>query len=131
MTHRSLIEPLSGRHHLKVMLLSRYVKFYRELLKSPKFTIKFLARLCERDLRTVMGRTLEYLLDECSVRNYGFDALSPQKVKQTLTYIGGKSEMIWRDDVAIELMNVRNGQLVIDGFTKDELDDLFGAICTQ
>ena len=52
-------------------------------------------------------------------------------MKQTLTYIGGKSEMIWRDDVAIELMNVRNGQLVIDGFTKDELDDLFGAICTQ
>ena len=44
MTHRSLIEPLSGRHHLKVMLLSRYVKFYRELLKSPKFTIRFLMR---------------------------------------------------------------------------------------
>ena len=78
-----------------------------------------------------MGRTLEYLLDECSIRNYGLDALSPQKVKRTLTYMGGKSEMIWRDDVAIELMNVRNGQLVIDGFTKDELDDLFGAICTQ
>ena len=29
-THRSLIAPLLGRKHLKVMLLSRYVKFHKE-----------------------------------------------------------------------------------------------------
>ena len=42
-----------------------------------------------------------------------------------------KSLMIWRDNVAKELVNVRNYELVIDGIIINELDNLFGAICTQ
>ena len=41
-THRVLIEPLSDCLHLKVMLLSRYVSFHRELIRSPKISCGFL-----------------------------------------------------------------------------------------
>ena len=41
-THRSLIEPLSGHLHLKTMLLSRFVRFHKGLVNSPKFTFDFL-----------------------------------------------------------------------------------------
>ena len=49
-THRFLIEPLSGHLHLKTKLMSRLVTFYRGLVNSPKFTVRFLARLEERDM---------------------------------------------------------------------------------
>lgn len=41
-THRCLIESLSNTRHLKTMILSRFVTFAQKLLKSKKFTVRFL-----------------------------------------------------------------------------------------
>ena len=57
-THRHLIEPLSGYSHIKTVLYARYVNFYNSAIKSPKFTVRFLARLFERDHRSTFGKTL-------------------------------------------------------------------------
>ena len=46
------------------MLASRYVTFYRSLVTCKKFGVRFLARIQERDNRTVLARTLESLLTE-------------------------------------------------------------------
>ena len=40
-THRHLIVPMSQSIHLKTMLLSRYVKFFRSLVNSLKFSVRF------------------------------------------------------------------------------------------
>ena len=59
-THRYLIESISNCLHPKVMLASRYVTFYRSLVTWKKFGVRFLARIQERD-----NRTLESLMTEC------------------------------------------------------------------
>ena len=51
-TNSFLIEPLSDHRHLKTMLMSRLVKFHKGLANSPKFTIRFMARLGVKDQRT-------------------------------------------------------------------------------
>ena len=51
---------ISGHLHLKTMLMARLVNFYKSSLNSPKFTVRFLARLAEKDFRTTLGQTLEY-----------------------------------------------------------------------
>ena len=66
-THRYMIEPLSGCLHPKVMLASRYVGFYHGLVNSTKFSVRYLARLAERDMRTVKGKTLNYILEQCNM----------------------------------------------------------------
>ena len=131
LTHRSLIEPLSGSCHLKTMLLSRYAKFYKELISSPKFTIRFLARLCERDMRTVMGRTLGYIMEQCNIKQSDLDSISPRMVKSTLTYVRKTEEDKWITDLAVELMKARNGKVEILGISREEIDELFNFICTN
>ena len=49
-THRYMIEPLSDCIHPKIMLLSRMVAFYKMQLDSPKFCIRYLIKLAEKDI---------------------------------------------------------------------------------
>ena len=53
-THRYLIEGISGSLHLKTLLASRFVTFYKSLVSSIKTPVRFLARICEKDQRTVL-----------------------------------------------------------------------------
>ena len=57
-SHRYWIEVVSDCLHPKVMLCSRYVKVYKSLTSSRKSSVKFLSKLKEQDLRTVLGKTL-------------------------------------------------------------------------
>jgi hypothetical protein len=53
-THRYMIEPLSECLHLKTMISSMYATFHRSLVTSKKLPVRFLARLVEKDNRTVL-----------------------------------------------------------------------------
>ena len=55
------------------MLSSRFVSFHGELVKSQKFCVRFLARLQERDMRTVTGRLLFYTTRECNIPGNSFE----------------------------------------------------------
>ena len=55
-THRYLIEPVSLCQHLKTSLAARFVTFVHSLINSNKFSVRFLARLCQADKRTVLSR---------------------------------------------------------------------------
>ena len=79
-THRYLIEHVSGCLHPQVMLSSRLVTFYKSLLNTTMFPVRFLARLNENDMRTVLGRNLCTLLDKCGLQH--LDDLHAKLVKQ-------------------------------------------------
>ena len=81
-THRFLIEPLSGRLHLKTLLAARYVSFYRSVTDCDKFPVRYLMRLFESDHRTVVGRTMYWLKESCDVDHIGM--LTPALVKRKL-----------------------------------------------
>ena len=130
-THRHLIEPLTGSLHPKVMLSSRLVSFYRGLIKSPKFSIRFLARLAERDMRTVLGGTLRYLLQQCSLEDFEFEKLSPTLVKKRMVYARAPLGEEWRNLLAVELLSIRNEELLVEGFSSPELEAMFAYTCTS
>ena len=131
MTHRNLIEPLSGNLHLKPMLLSRFVKFYKGLISSPKFTVRFLARISERDMRTVLGRTLDYLTSECELERGKVESLTPLLVKRKVVYAPLPPESMWKFQLAKEVISVRDKNQVIVGFTDDELNEILTFTCTE
>ena len=64
-THGYFIEELSESLHPKVMMCSRYAGFHQTLLKCDKFSVRYLARLHDQDMRTVFGRTLRQIASEC------------------------------------------------------------------
>ena len=128
-THRYLIEPLSGHLHLKTMLMSRLITFYRGLVNSPKFTIRFLGRLVGEDLRTVLGNTLQYLLVECDLMDV--DDLSSAVVKKKLMYENASQDKGWQVSIAKELYRAKSKEVYIDGFSDEEINLIFDHICTD
>ena len=126
-THRYLIEPVSNSIHPKVMLSSRYVTFCRSLLASSKLSVRILARLCERDRRTVLGRTLDALCRECGVSD--ITKLSSNLVKAKLNYHRVNEEDDWRIKFVAELLQLRAHRLSIPGFTMEEIKDMLTYTC--
>ena len=128
-THKFLIEPISDQLHLKTMLMSRLVNFHKGLIKSPKFTIRFLARLAENDHRTVLGNNLTWLLSKCNLENV--EELSPRIVKEKVSYIPEDPSNNWKISLAQELFRVRNKDVQIEGFSDLEISEIFHYICTE
>jgi hypothetical protein len=131
-SHRYLIEPLSGCLHLKTMIASRYVTFYRSLINSKKMPVRFLARLAERDQRTVLGRTLSSLLLTCNLEDGDLMNLNAGLVKKMMVYKAAPADEEWRISLGQELFQLRGaGQLVLPGFTCEEQEELLHYVCVS
>ena len=127
-TDRFLIEPLSGHFHLKTMLMSRLVTFHKGLVNSPKFTVRFLARLVEKDMRTVLGKTLDFLRSQCGCQHV--EDLSSRIVKENLTYKSASQVQTWQVSFAKELLGIWQNEVTVNGFSDDEIRYIFNHVCT-
>ena len=105
-THRHLVAPLSGQPHLKNMLLSRFAKFHKSLLNSPKFSVRFLARLLEGDQRTVFGRMLDRLKIECNTAD--IHDLNTKQVKDKVVFVSPLENGESVGALACELLELRD-----------------------
>ena len=121
-THRYLIEAISGTVHPKVELLSRFVTFYKSLIKSSKLGVRMLARISERDCRTVMGRTLDRLSKLCSLKD--IMELSSSHVRRDIVYHEVPDEELWRISMIKELI-----EFDIEGFSDLEVAEMKDYIC--
>ena len=127
-THRYLLEPLAETVHLKTMILSRYVSFFKSLIKCRKFPVRFLARVQQFDMRTVLGKTLRKLTELCDV---AVCDLNTSIVKKKIKYKSIPDEEKWRIWMAKELMDVRTQDQVVDGFSVDETNEILAYICSS
>ena len=125
-THRFLIEPISGQVHLKATLSSRFVKFAKNILQSKKFVVRFLANLLLSDQRTVFGRNIRKISKAISTE---ISDLTPSKVRQKMQYWTPNEEEMKIISFSEELLSVRNEDLFIEGFQKNEIEDIFHSLC--
>ena len=111
------------------MLLSRFLKFHRELVKSSKFTIRFLARLTVGDMRTTAGRTIRYLEDQCNAKKGSWETLTTNMIKSKLVYASPHVDDEWKPSLASDLLNIRQGNNDLSGFSREEIEELLHYIC--
>ena len=123
-----MIEPMSEVMHLKTMLASRFVSFHDSLINSKKFSIRFLARLFEPDMKTVYGQNLHEIASLCNVDHR---QLTPKIVKSKLKYREVSDEDQWRVRMGKELLELRDKETMhLPGFTADEQAEVLHYICT-
>ena len=127
-THRYLIEHVSGCLHPQVMLSSRLVTFYKSLINTTKFPVRFLARLNEADMRTVLGRNLHTLLEKCGLQH--LDDLQAKLVKQRCKYFVAPAEELWRLPILTELLQVRKKNFTLGDINTKETEDMILYLCT-
>ena len=60
---RNFMENLPSNFKLKADILSRYARFFMNLLGSPSPEVAFMAAKVGKDLTTVTGRNLKYIED--------------------------------------------------------------------
>ena len=130
-THRYLIEPVSQCLHPKVMIASRYVTFYRSLVNSEKFGVRFLAKLNERDQRTVLGKTLSSLLGQCGLHESRLRELCASIVKRKLTYFSVPEIEQWRVPMLQELLRIRDGNLLLENMGQQDINEIIEHLCTS
>ena len=115
--------------HLKTMLLSRLVSFHKGLVNSPKFTIRFLARLSEGDMRTTHGKSLNWLAEYCNIDK--IEDLTTKIVKRKVLYCPRSEDSAWKITLATELLHVRNNDISIEGFSDLETNKMLHFLCTE
>ena len=127
-THRYLIENMLENLHPKVMMCSRLVTFQKSLLTFGKLPVQFLARLREKDQRTVFGQNLRKIEKEC-------EKSSPSKdeVKKLMTYSPVPATEKWRIPILKELLSFKADDLALEipNFSKSEVEDLLQYLCTS
>ena len=116
MSHRYLIEELSGHLHPKVMLCSRFLQFHSSLLNSGKSCLRYLVELSRYNQRTIYCHNLTEMSKaiSCPLEN-----LTSRLIKRNMKYFGTPDDQKWRVAVLQDLQELRFNSLEIDGFLDD------------
>ena len=127
-THRYFIEELSESLHPKVMLCSRFISFQKSLLTCNKFPVRFLASLQQNDQRTVFGRTLKKISNQCGT----VDQLpSNSQVKMNMKYFAVPATEAWRPSLLKNLLDIRNDRAALPGFSNTEVEEMIKFVATS
>ena len=111
------------------MLASRYVTFYKSLINCNKFPVRFLARINERDMRTILGKTLNTITQMFSPALLELEDLNANLVKLQCRYFEVPLNEKWRLPLLTELLQVRKSNLSLGNFEKQEVDEMIKHLC--
>ena len=122
-THRELIEPLSGRHHVKFLLIKRFLQMIKKIRTSEKPILRTLLATVEDNLKSTTGRNLRCIMlltDRSSVQE-----VEIKDIEEVL-YQAVDDDRRWR----VELV-----QILLEAREEEELEDpdleLLEWLCTD
>ena len=125
-THRYLIEPISGKVHLRSLLARRFVGITKKVEASKKIALRGIYRIVSSDASTVTGKNLRMIM-----LNLGIFRMKDIKTSDvTLTYVPIPKGCEFRPPFVKELIDIRQGDLEVKGFEEAELHEVFKYLCT-
>ena len=125
-THRMLIEPVSGQIHIRKTLISRFLGFLQQIKNSKKTIPKILLSNIMYDVRSTTGKNLRNIL--LLANKSCVDMLRKSDV-QDISYHQAVETEKWRVDLINELIDTREGKLMFDGITDDEVNEMINHLC--
>ena len=124
-THRYLIEPVSNELHVRTILAKRFVNFISSIRHSSKNVLRDFLKYVEYDTMSVTGRNLRNISLETNINDIRM--LIARDVKLKYNDIPKQEE--YRVNVIKEIVDIRNGQLDLEGFDMEELDQILQYVC--
>ena len=126
-THCYLVEPVSQQPHVKTLMASRFLNFVQSIRRSKKIAIRNLLKSIEFDTRSVTGQNLRRLLLQSNV----LDIHQLKGSDVTSKYRSISEEDQFRVGIINEIIDIKNNNLEIAGFTDDELDEVLEFLCVS
>ena len=112
-THRSLIQPLTGEKHVKLILIRRFLGFIEKIRNSKKTSLKMLMLDAMMDVRSVTGcnmRNIMLLVGKKKVEDVRLSDLD------SLTYFKLKETDKWKIPMIKEIIETKVDELEVPGF---------------
>ena len=127
-THRSLIQPLTGEKHVKLILIRRFLGFIEKIRNSKKTSLKMLMLDAMMDVRSVTGcnmRNIMLLVGKKKVEDVRLSDLD------SLTYFKLKETDKWKIPMIKEIIETKVDELEVPGFDREELANVLHHLCTE
>ena len=113
------------------MLISRYVKFLQSARKSTKIAVQYLLEKVVRNLNTITGKNVRFVLDKTGGQD--IFKVNPLNIKKNLKFNTISEENAWRVNLVKELTNVKQNILSLDenenSLTTEELEEIIEYVC--
>ena len=103
-THRYLIEPLSGKEHIRKTFVRRFLCMIQSIRKSTKPVLNMLLSAIEHDARSVTGRNLRCIMIDSGKYNISDLLISDC---ESIKYHTIEEENIWRIEVIKNILEER------------------------
>ena len=127
-THRFLIEPLSGIQHMKRSILKAFISFVNKLQHSPKDVVRDVFHLIKEDCRSTTGSNIRNINRDCAVDQvHPFAEVNIEKKD----FFPAPADSAWKVPLILELINMRDGESNVTGWTKEEMNFALEYLCTQ
>ena len=126
-THRYLVEPLTGLPHLRRILVRRFLSFVSMIRKSSKIAISQLLETILSDVRFTTGsnlRTIMLMAEKNTIEELEMGGVE-------IKYHDILESEVWRVDFIKEVVELKYGDLEVQGFTREELETIQEYLCTQ
>ena len=125
--HRFLIEPITGKRHLKKTLIRRFLSFIESVKSSKKIALKNLFKIVKTDCRSVTGRNLSMI---GNLVGKTCDNLGPADADNIDYFVIPQSES-WRISIVNEITDTKFGEASVEGFSRDELKAILINVCSS
>ena len=127
-THRNLLETVTGCRHLHSVLCSRFLGFIEKVRDSQKTIPKLLLSHIMYDVRSTTGSNLRNIMLETDKDDI---AILSKSDSEQVKYHPLSKDDEWKKEALIELLDIREGQLEINGLINDEIQQMIETICTN
>ena len=126
-SHRFFLESLSKTKHITTSLYKRYMKFIESISISKKDVLKCILDTVRFQCQSNTGRNLRRIMKKVNK-----STVKDIKIKdiQSLTYVDVPITDKWKIDMASELLAAKNGELTINQFSKEEVENILVNITT-
>ena len=95
---------------------------------SKKPALRLLGKMCRTDLRTVFGTNLRNIAIDCKVN---IDSLTPNIVKNAMSYFMCPDNELWRIPLLQNLINIRSNEWFLENFENNEIENIITDVCTN
>ena len=121
------MEPLTGKPHLRRILVKRYLSFIKKIESSDKKPLRVLLEIAKKDVRTTTGSNLRRIM--LMAGKESIDDL--HEADEAMEYHKIPEREAWRVDVLKELVDTKQDKLEVDGIPDAELEQILNFVCTE
>ena len=126
-THRYFLEPISQSTHARYLFYSRFLKFTDSLRLCQKAIVRNLYQKLKHDCRSNIGLNLRQILllsGKSRIKD-----ITPDGIKG-LVYVSIPSLDHWKIKIVKEIQEVLHGDLEVNEFSRDAIEEIKEFICT-